>query len=50
MLTAAGLKRGDRVGVFLSQSPEAAIAHVAIYKAGAIAMPLFVLFGPDALE
>lgn len=50
MLVAAGLRRGDRVGVFLSQSPEAAIAHVAIYKAGAIAMPLFVLFGPDALD
>jgi acetyl-CoA synthetase len=50
MLVDAGLRRGDRVGVFLSQSPEAAIAHAAIYKAGAIAMPLFVLFGPDALE
>jgi acetyl-CoA synthetase len=50
LLVASGLNKGDRVGIFLSQSPEAAIAHIAAYKAGAIAMPLFVLFGPDALE
>ena len=50
LLVAFGLQRNDRVGILLSQSPEAAIAHIAAYKAGAIAMPLFVLFGPDALE
>ncbi len=50
LLVAFGLQRNDRVGILLSQSPEAAIAHIAAYKVGAIAMPLFVLFGPDALE
>jgi acetyl-CoA synthetase len=49
-LARAGLKRGDRVGIFLPQSPETAIAHLAIYKAGYIAVPLFQLFGVDAIQ
>ena len=44
-----GVGRGDRVGILLAQRPETAIAHLAVYKLGAIAMPLFTLFGPDAL-
>ncbi|MBR8210633.1 acyl-CoA synthetase [Burkholderia cenocepacia] len=46
----AGLRRGDRIGIFLAQGPETAIAHLAAYKFGAIAVPLFTLFGVDALE
>ncbi len=42
--------RGDRVGVLLSQSIEAALAHVAAWKIGAISIPLFGLFGEDALS
>ncbi len=49
-LHALGLSRGDRIGILLSQGPETAIAHVAAYKAGLIAVPLFTLFGPEALE
>jgi acetyl-CoA synthetase len=49
-LRAHGIARGDRVAILLPQCPETAIAHVAIYKIGAIAVPLFTLFGPDALE
>jgi acetyl-CoA synthetase len=49
-LRAHGIARGDRVGILLPQCPETAIAHVAAYKLGAIAIPLFTLFGPDALE
>ena len=49
-LKAYGVERGDRVGILLPQCPETAIAHVAIYKLGGIAIPLFTLFGPDALE
>ena len=49
-LSARGVTRGDRVGVLLPQTPETAIAHLAIYKLGAIAVPLFVLFGPEALD
>jgi len=51
---AAGLARlgvgfGDRVAILLPQCPEVMVAHFASYKLGAIALPLFVLFGPDAL-
>ena len=49
-LAGLGIKRHDRVGVLLPQRPETAIAHLAIYKLGAVAVPLFVQFGPDALE
>jgi acetyl-CoA synthetase len=46
---AHGLSQGDRMGIMLPQSPEAGISHIAIYKIGAIAIPLFTLFGTDAL-
>ncbi len=45
-----GCRRSDRVAVLLSQVPETGIAHVAIYKTGAIAVPLSALFGSDAIE
>ncbi|ADZ68818.1 acyl-CoA synthetase [Polymorphum gilvum] len=50
LYVARGLKRGDRVGVLLPQSPETAVAHIAALKAGAISIPLFTLFGAEALE
>jgi acetyl-CoA synthetase len=49
VLKAQGIAAGDRVAVLLPQGPEAAIAHLAIYRIGAIAVPLFQLFGPDAI-
>jgi len=49
-LAGLGVKRGDRVGIILPQRPETAIAHLACYQMGAVAMPLSVLFGPEALE
>ncbi|TDY23546.1 acetyl-CoA synthetase [Paraburkholderia sp. BL6665CI2N2] len=49
-LLAAGAQRGDRIGIFLSQSIETALAHLAAYKAGMVAVPLFALFGVDAIE
>jgi acetyl-CoA synthetase len=49
-LTALGVKRGDRVAIILPQRPETAVAHLGIYQVGAVAMPLSILFGPDALE
>ncbi|MCR9123815.1 MAG: acyl-CoA synthetase [Phyllobacteriaceae bacterium] len=50
LLATMGVSAGDRVGVLLPQTVETAAGHIAIYKMGAIAVPLFVLFGPDALE
>jgi acetyl-CoA synthetase len=49
-LVKMGVSRGDRVGVVLGQRPETVVAHMAIYSTGAVALPLFSLFGPEALE
>ncbi|HET6838144.1 MAG TPA: acyl-CoA synthetase [Bradyrhizobium sp.] len=50
VLKADGLVRGDRVAVFLSQSLELPIVHLAAFRAGLVSVPLFTLFGEDALE
>jgi len=50
LLRSLGIERGDRVAVLLPQTLETAIGHIAIYKLGAIAVPLFALFGPEALQ
>ena len=50
VLIAKGLQAKDRVGILLPQCPETAIAHIACYKAGLIAVPLFTLFGQEALS
>jgi acetyl-CoA synthetase len=49
-LTEIGVIRGDRVALLMPQCFETVIAHVAIYKMGAIALPLALLFGEEALE
>ena len=49
-LQASGIRTGDRFGILLPQCPETAISHIAAYKIGAIAIPLFTLFGIDALQ
>src|SRR5712675_239449 len=50
VLKADGLARGDRMAVFLSQSLELPIAHLAAFRSGLVSVPLFALFGEDALE
>src|SRR5712692_5630472 len=50
VLKADGLVRGDRVAVFLSQSLELPVAHMAALRSGLVSIPLFALFGEDALE
>jgi len=49
-LASLGVKRGDRVGILLPQRPETVVANIACYQMGAVAMPLSILFGPEALE
>ncbi|MEI4231884.1 AMP-binding protein [Roseovarius sp. D22-M7] len=49
-LRVRGVGRGDRVGVLRSQGAWCAAAHVAIWKLGAISIPLFQLFRQDALR
>src|SRR6056297_1239762 len=48
-LQARGVSRGDRVGVLRSQDAWCAAAHIAIWKLGAVSIPLFKLFQRDAL-
>ena len=50
VLRADGLTRGDRVAVFLSQSLELPVTHMAAFRSGLVSVPLFMLFGEDALE
>ncbi|KRE17015.1 AMP-dependent synthetase [Bosea sp. Root381] len=50
MLRGHGIGPGERVGILLPQRPETAMAHLAVYKLGGIALPLFIQFGPEALE
>jgi len=45
-----GVARGDRVAVLLPQRPQTAIALIAIWQMGAVAVPLSTLFGPEALQ
>ncbi|NBB48230.1 AMP-binding protein [Rhizobium sp. CRIBSB] len=49
-LQSLGVLPGDRVALLLPQCFETVVAHVAIYKMGAIALPLALLFGEEALE
>lgn len=39
----------DRVGILLPQCVETAVSHIAVFKLGAISIPLFTLFGQEAL-
>ena len=50
VLTARGVKRGDRVAIVMPQRFETAVAYMAVLQMGAVAMPLSMLFGPEALE
>ncbi len=45
-----GVRRGDRVAILLPQMPEVAAIHIAIYKLGAVALPLATLFGIEAIR
>ena len=50
MLESLGVARGDRVAIVMPQRFETAVAYMAVLQMGAVAMPLSMLFGPDALD
>jgi acetyl-CoA synthetase len=50
VLARHGVGLGDRVAILLPQAAEVAVTHIAVYKLGAVALPLAVLFGTDALQ
>jgi acetyl-CoA synthetase len=49
-LRAHGVAKGDTVGIFMPLVPETAIGLLAIGYAGAVAVPAFSGYGPDALS
>jgi acetyl-CoA synthetase len=50
VLARLGVGRGDRVAIVMPQRFETAVAYMAVLQMGAVAMPLSMLFGPEALE
>ena len=50
VLQGLGVQRGDRVAIVLPQRFETAVAYMAVLQMGAVAMPLSMLFGPEALS
>jgi len=48
-LAELGIKPGDVVGVVNPQSWETGVTYMALFRMGAIVLPLSSLFGPDAL-
>ena len=49
-LISQGVQKGDRVAVMLEPSPAFYLALFGTMKMGAVAVPLFTLFGPDGLR
>jgi acetyl-CoA synthetase len=49
-LECCGYKKNSRIAVCLPQRIETAVSLLAILRIGGVAVPLTVLFGPDALE
>ena len=43
------VNQNDRVGIILGQCPETIMSHMACFKSGKISIPLFSLFGDNAL-
>jgi acetyl-CoA synthetase len=50
VLRRLGVQQRDRVAIVLPQRIETAVAQIACHQLGAVAMPMSILFGPDALE
>jgi acetyl-CoA synthetase len=50
VLHAKSIERGDRVIVYMPQAPEVAVCHAAITKLGGVALPVAIVFGPEALS
>lgn len=45
-----GVRAGDRVGIFMPMSPEVAVSVLATVKIGAVIIPLFSGYGPEAIS
>jgi len=49
-LKGLGVEKGDRIGLFMPLTPEVAIALLACAKIGAVYIPLFSGYGPQAIS
>jgi acetyl-CoA synthetase len=49
VLRRLGVRQGDRVGIFMPMCPEVAISLLATAKIGAVIIPLFSGYGPEAI-
>ncbi|ATW27500.1 AMP-binding protein [Candidatus Formimonas warabiya] len=49
-LKSLGIRKGDRIAVMLPKTPELVIAALAIWRLGAVYLPLFTAFGPEAIN
>ena len=49
-LNSEGIGRGDAVGIFLPMLPETVAALLAVMKVGAVFLPLFSGYGPEAIS
>jgi len=49
LLRALGVGKGDRVAGYLPRLPEALATMAGVWKAGAVYVPVFTGFGPDAI-
>jgi acetyl-CoA synthetase len=49
-LSHLGIHREDRVAILMPPTPETLVSHIAVYKLGAILVPMIQLFGPLAVE
>ncbi|MEX2290156.1 MAG: acyl-CoA synthetase [Mycobacteriales bacterium] len=49
-LVRLGVRRGDRVAAVLPRTTEAFVTALAVWKVGAVHVPIFAGFGPDAVR
>ncbi|WP_393971508.1 AMP-binding protein [Oxyplasma meridianum] len=45
-----GVRKGDRVGIYMPLNPDCVIAFYAIMRIGAVSVPIFSGYGKDALQ
>jgi acetyl-CoA synthetase len=50
VLARLGIRRGDRVAALMPRLPETFVTSLAVWKLGAVFVPLFTGFGPEALR
>ena len=50
VLSDLGVRKGDRVATLLPKSLELVIAALSIWRLGAVHVPLFTAFGPEAID